>query len=177
MTKCVYLVGCRAVGKSSIGVALARRLGFGFLDTDAMVVEKTGASVAIIVSEEGWAGFRKYEKQVLSELIGQERMVVATGGGAILHREIWQELKREGQVVWLTADIDVLCKRLERDRYTLSQRPSLTGKDICHELSDILKERSPHYLETADCIVDSGKLTIVEAVDSIVQACRSEEKE
>ena len=177
MEESVYLIGCRAVGKSSIGIALARRLGYEFLDSDVQVVEKTGASIAIIVAEEGWDGFRKYEQQVLSELLGRKRTVVATGGGAVLHREIWSRLKQEGRVVWLTADTDILCKRLLKDARSESQRPSLTGKDICQELRDVLVERRPYYQETADCTVDCSTLTLAEAVNSVERLCRLKEKE
>ncbi len=177
MEECVYLIGCRAVGKTSIGTALARRLGYEFLDSDALVVEKTGASIAIVVSEEGWAGFRKYERQVLSELSGRKRTVVATGGGAVLHREIWSRLKEEGRVVWLTADTDILCERLQKDARSKSQRPSLTGKDVCQELREVLIERRPYYQELADYTVDCSTLTLAQAVGSVEKVCRLAEKE
>ncbi len=167
MKESVYLIGCRAVGKSSVGAALARGIGYTFLDTDDLIVEKTGASVQCIVAEEGWPGFRKFEKQVLAELTGRKQLVVATGGGAILHREIWPELKNEAKVIWLTADIETLCRRLEKDHGPDSQRPSLTGKGICQELKDVLLERTPYYRETADYIVDSGELTPAMAVTAI----------
>ena len=169
MKNCVYLIGCRAVGKSSIGAELARRLGYDFLDTDTLIVEKGKVSVATIVAEEGWQGFRKREKEVLLQLKGRNRCVVATGGGAILHRRIWQELKREGEVVWLTADLATLCERLRMDSSSAALRPSLTGKDTCRELAEVLATRTPLYRETADFIVDTGKLTVVDVVRVIEQ--------
>ncbi len=69
MTGCVYLIGCRAVGKSSIGVKLARKLGYEFLDTDTLVTEKLGCSVAESVRREGWEKFRALEKEVLLQEI------------------------------------------------------------------------------------------------------------
>jgi len=169
MKDCVYLIGCRAVGKSSIGMELAKRLGYEFLDTDTLIVGKKKASVATIVAEEGWQGFRKVENEVLSELRDRNHCVVATGGGAILHRDIWLELKKQGQVIWLTADLEILCERLRLDLYSETLRPSLTGKDICQELGDILIERKPLYRETADIVVDTGKMTVTEAVHFIEQ--------
>lgn len=169
MKNCVYLIGCRAVGKSSIGVELAKRLGYDFLDTDTLIVEKKDAPVTTIVAEEGWQGFRKVENEVLHELRGKDHCVVATGGGAILHREIWLELKKQGQVVWLTADLEILCERLRADLNSETLRPSLTGKDVCLELGEVLEKRNPLYRELADFVVDTGKMTVAEAVHFIEQ--------
>jgi shikimate kinase len=173
MKNCVYLIGCRAVGKSSIGVELAKRIGYDFLDTDALIVAKKNSTVATIVAEDGWQGFRKLESEVLSELSGRQHCVVATGGGAILHPEIWQELKKQGQVVWLHADHAILCDRLRMDRNSEALRPSLTGKDICQELGEVLAKRNPLYSELADIVVDTGILTVVEAVHCIERQIRA----
>ncbi len=176
MKDCVYLIGCRAVGKSSIGVALAKRLGYDFLDTDILIAEENNASVATIVAEQGWQGFRKHESEVLSGLRGRNHCVIATGGGAILHRQIWLQLKKQAQVVWLTADLEILCERLCMDLSSETLRPSLTGKDICQELDEVLTERSPLYRETADLVVDTGKLTVAEVVHSIEELIVNSEK-
>ena len=167
MIECVYLIGCRAVGKSSIGVKLAQKLGYEFLDTDSLVTEKLGCSVAESVRREGWQKFRDLEKEVLLQLTKRSSCVVATGGGAILHRGVWPQLKQQGWVVWLTADLKILCERLTADQNSETLRPSLTGKDVCQELEDVLAERNPLYRATADCIIDSGTLTITEAVNHI----------
>jgi shikimate kinase len=176
MKESVYLIGGRAVGKSSIGVKLAQRLGYEFLDTDTLITDECGCSVAEIVSREGWQAFRDYEKRALRKLITQEYCVVATGGGAILHRDLWLELKKQGTVVWLKADPAILCERIAGDQFSAVQRPSLTGKDICQEMEDVLKERTPLYRETADCIIDSGKITIDEAVQEIAKICGATDK-
>jgi len=177
MKESVYLIGGRAVGKSSIGAKLARKLGYEFLDTDTLITDGCGCSVAEIVSCKGWEAFREYEKRVLCQLIPKKSCVVATGGGAILHRELWQDVKKKAKVVWLTAEPAVLCARIAGDQYSLLQRPSLTGKDICQELEDVLAERNPLYLETADCIIDTAKTTIDETVQAIAQFYGAIEKE
>jgi len=169
MKENVYLIGGRAVGKSSVGVKLAESMGYQFFDTDTMIVDASGSSIATIVSRGGWQSFREYEKQVLQSLLSQEASVVATGGGAILHREQWSELKQHGKVFWLMADYALLCKRIKGDCSSAAQRPSITGKDVCQELDVVLEERNPLYRETADYIIDSGKMTIDEVVESIVQ--------
>ncbi len=157
------------MGKSSIGVILAEKLGYEFLDTDTLITDERCCSVADIVECEGWQAFRKYEKQVLVQLVGRKDCVVATGGGAILHREVWDELKKQGLVVWLTADLKVLSDRIAGDQQSETLRPSLTGKGVYQELEDVLKERNPLYRETADCVVDSGAMTVYDAVQDIEQ--------
>lgn len=166
----VYLVGGRAVGKSCIGLKLANRLGCEFFDTDTLITEACCGSVAEIVGRDGWQAFRKCEKQVLGQLVARDACVVATGGGAILHRDVWSTLKQHGIVVWLTADLHILCDRISRDLQSDALRPSLTGKNVCLELEEILRERNPLYSETADCVVDTGSMSVNESVHAVEQA-------
>ena len=168
MKESVFLIGCRAVGKSSIGKKLAERLSCAYLDTDSMITDSLGCSVAKIVEKDGWQQFRDQEKKVLQQLPEMEHCVVATGGGAILHTAEWAELKKKGKVVWLTADPDVLCARIRADTQSDTLRPSLTGKDICRELEEVLAERSPLYDAAADCIIDTGKMDVAAAVSEIL---------
>ncbi len=168
----VYIIGGRAVGKTSVGAALAHHLDLKFLDTDILITEACGRSVAEIVKQEGWAAFRKYEEKVLQDLLGCQGCVVATGGGAILHRTIWPELQKQGLVVWLQADLSTLCGRIAADSNSESLRPSLTGKDVYQELSEVLRERNPLYKDTADCIIDSGKLLLSDTVHTIEELYR-----
>ncbi len=164
MKESVYLIGCRAVGKSSIGRELAHTLSWKFLDTDTLITDKLGQTVTEIVAANGWQKFREAEKEVLRQLQNEQKCVVATGGGAILHGEVWPELKKQGNVIWLTADIATLCARISGDQQSASLRPSLTGNDICLELEDVLAERSPLYRTFADCIIDTGVLDVEQAV-------------
>lgn len=163
----VYLIGGRAVGKTSIGASLGDYLGLEFLDTDVLITQDCACSVAEIVKQEGWPAFRHYEEKVLRGLLGRENCVVATGGGAILHPTIWPDLKKQGLVVWLRADLETISQRIAADSNSESLRPSLTGKDIYGELEEILRERTPLYKEIADCIIDSGKIVLSDAVHTI----------
>ena len=170
MKEIIFLIGFRGVGKTTVGRQLADRLGFAFLDTDVLICARKGATVHEIVKAEGWDGFRRCEQEVLQELGGQQRCVIATGGGAILHRHLWLLLKEHGHVVWLAADPDVLCQRILADSGSAGQRPSLSGKGVCDEVREILALREPMYRETADIIVDTGRLSVVEILDCIVAA-------
>ncbi len=137
------------------------------MDTDTLITEKKGQTVAEIVMDGGWQKFRELEKEVLLQLQNQQKCVVATGGGAILHSDVWAGLKKYGSVVWLTADFATLCERIQGDQHSASLRPSLTGKDICRELEDVLTERSPLYRAAADCIIDTADMHVEQAVSAI----------
>jgi len=170
MKEIVFLIGFRAVGKTTVGKKLAERLGFAFLDTDTLICEKKGATVNAIVQAEGWDGFRRCEQEVLRGLDSRRRCVVATGGGAILHQHLWPTLKVHGYVVWLAADPEIICQRIQADSISAGQRPSLTGKGVCAETREILAIREPLYREAADLVVDTGALSVTEVLDVIERA-------
>ena len=170
MKEIIFLIGFRAVGKTTIGRKLAECLGFSFLDTDVLICEKKGATVSAIVQDEGWDGFRRCEQEVLRGLVDLRRCVIATGGGAVLHQPLWPLLKEHGHVVWLTAEPDIICQRIQADSASEGLRPSLSGKAVCAEVREILALREPLYRDTADIIVDTGRLTVSEVVDLIVEA-------
>jgi shikimate kinase len=171
MKEIVFLIGYRAVGKTTIGKKLADRLGFSFLDTDALICEKKGATVHAIVQAEGWDGFRRCEQEILQGLETCGRCVIATGGGAILHQHLWPALKEHGYVVWLTADPDIICQRIHTDNSVSDeQRPSLTGKSVCDEIREVLGVREPLYRSAADLVVDTGLLGVSEVLDVVERA-------
>ncbi len=180
MEKLIFLIGFRAVGKTTVGRELAARLAHTFLDTDEIICRKKGCSIEAIVNDVGWEGFRHLEREVLAELCRCRNCVVSTGGGAILHREIWQTLRQISLVVWLTASPDVLISRLRQDEGSAENRPSLTGRDAASELRDVLARREPQYRETAHLAIATEMLQVMQIVDIIEQVYvqeRGREKE
>ncbi len=167
MNGLIILIGFRGTGKTTVGELLAQRCGCAFVDTDQRICQMKGASVTTIVQREGWEGFRRCEEEVLRELAGVTGSVVATGGGAVLHRQVWPELRKNATIVWLTADTNVLMQRIGED--ASDNRPSLSGKGVVEEMTQILEEREPLYRELAHFSVDTGRLPAVEAVDFIVE--------
>lgn len=166
-TDLIILVGYRGVGKTTIGKRLARSLGYAFCDTDEEVVRFQGEDIASIVARLGWQGFRAEEYRVLQRLKKLTKTVVATGGGAIEHRDIWPELQRHAVVVWLHAAQHVICTRISRDSRTQSQRPSLTGAKQEQEIADMLAKRNPLYRQAAQVAIDTGTIPVDEAVAEI----------
>lgn len=166
----IFLTGYRATGKSAVGRLLASRLGRPFLDMDRLIEERQGCTIKELVAARGWPHFREEERKLLAELAGRAGLVVATGGGAILHRQAWAALRASGLVVWLTADRETICRRLAADAATEGQRPSLTGRDIEEEVAGVLAERTPLYREGSDLAIDTACRSPEEIVREIEAA-------
>jgi shikimate kinase len=151
----IVLTGFRATGKSAVGERLAEVLGYGFLDTDRELAAEMRCSIDEYVGRHGWAAFRELERRLLARLAGKHRLVIATGGGSIMHREEWGRLRENSLVVWLTADAGTIRHRLEQDGLSGSQRPSLTGDDVLTEVDRLLVEREPFYRQGSDVAIDT----------------------
>jgi len=148
----VYLVGMMGAGKTTLGKALAQKTGLAFVDTDRVVVERTGVPVATIFEFEGEAGFRRREASVIAEIAGRAGCVVATGGGAILAEENRRAMRASGTVIYLRARVESLWERTRHD----SSRPLLATADPKATLAALLAERDALYREAAHIVVDTG---------------------
>jgi shikimate kinase len=160
----IILTGYRATGKSLIGRMLARRLAREFLDTDRVIEQQQGCTIREMVATRGWPYFRQLERELLQDLAGRRNLVIATGGGAIQHREDWALLKASGLVVWLTAERATICRRLAGDGRTMEQRPALTCQGLEAEIDSMLREREPLYREGSHLVVDTDERSPEEIV-------------
>jgi shikimate kinase len=133
-------------GKTSIGLRLANRLELDFLDSDHELEEQTGASVSLIFDLEGEEGFRKRETAMLKKLTARQRILLATGGGAVTRGENRRMIRSSGLVVYLKTPVNQQIRRLSRDR----SRPLLQSGDREEKLVRLAKERDPLYEELAD---------------------------
>lgn len=149
----VVLVGPMGAGKSTIGRLLAGRLGFVFRDTDTLIEERTGATIAWIFDVEGEPGFRERETSIIRELSGESGLVIATGGGAVLAPENRRLLAGMGAVVYLETSVREQLARTRRDR----KRPLLQTPDREKVLSDLFAVRDPLYREIADVVVRTDR--------------------
>ena len=148
----IFLVGMMGAGKTTVGKALARRLGRDFIDCDRVIVERTGVPIATIFEIEGEAGFRSRETAVLAELAMRQNAVIATGGGAVLAEENRRLMREHGTVVYLKAAIDHLHERTRRSK----ARPLLAAGDRRATLTALLEAREPLYREVAHLVIESG---------------------
>ena len=171
----IVLTGFRATGKTAVGKALARLTEFRFLDTDQEICQRMGCSVAEAVRQHGWPYFREQEQALLRELPCWQETIIATGGGAILHHNEWQELHRGAFVVWLRTDLATTLSRLALDQKTAAQRPALVGgrgrqeaeQDPAKEISAVLAEREPLYRVGSDLVLNTEEKTLEELAGEI----------
>jgi shikimate kinase len=159
----IFLVGPMGAGKTTIGKKLARALHLRFVDCDHEIEHRTGATIPLIFDVEGEAGFRAREKRVIEDLVQEDDIVVATGGGAVLDPENRAALHASGYVVYLHAPLEHLLARTRGD----TNRPLLKAGDRVKKMQEILTAREPLYREVADLIVDTGALTLTAVVQNI----------
>ena len=160
----LYLVGMMGSGKTSTGRPLAERLGYGFVDADAVIEEAAGCSIPQIFESDGEAGFRAIESQVLGAISQRHSLVVATGGGVVTQPENWG-LLHHGIVIWLDVAQEQLLHRIRGDD---TARPLLQQSDPTAALEALLRERRPLYAE-ADLTVVIENETPEQVADGILQ--------
>ena len=161
----IVLIGYRGTGKSTVGKLLAARLGRELVSTDAEIIKRAKRTIPEIVAQEGWEYFRNLETDICRELADRDKLVIDTGGGAILRTQNVEALKKNGTVFWLTASVETIVKRIGGD----NQRPSLTGtKSFVEEVQDVLRERTPKYQAAADHKITTDDRSIDQLVETLL---------
>lgn len=148
----VFLIGMMGAGKTTVGRLLAQALGFEFVDADRELEARSGALITTIFSVEGEEGFRRREAALLDELTQRERIVLATGGGAILNADTRSRLRERGLVLYLRASAEEIQRRTRNDR----SRPLLQTADPRARIDELLGQREPLYEETAHLTFQSA---------------------
>jgi shikimate kinase len=159
----IFLIGPMGVGKTTIGRGLANKLSYDFYDVDHIIEERAGADIAWIYDLEGPEGFRKREEHVIDEFTQKNRIVLATGGGAVLSPLCRSNLSGRGFVVYLTAPLEKLHQRTEFDK----KRPQLQTDEKYQVMEDILEASMPYYEELADLTVRTDKTPISKIIQII----------
>lgn len=152
-------------GKSAVGRALAERLGRPFLDLDRKIEKDARRSIPEIFSQGGEAIFRKLEARAVKEAAALRTHVVATGGGVMMDEANVQALKGSGVLVCLTADPDVILKRMQA---TLASRPLLSGLSPWERIQELLQLRAPFYAR-ADVTFDTTNRSVQEVVEEVMR--------
>ncbi|MCL4433679.1 MAG: shikimate kinase [Actinobacteria bacterium] len=163
----MILVGMPGSGKTVVGAMLAERLGWNFVDVDALIEDRLGKPVAeIFVSPEyGEAGFRMVERDTVAEVvISPQRVVIATGGGCVEDEVTRGLLASETSVVWLVAKPGVLFSRVGME----SGRP-LLAVDPAGSLERLLAKREPLYRAVSDLVIDTSGLDVSQVVEKILE--------
>jgi shikimate kinase len=154
------------VGKSSIGRRLGVRLSLPFIDADAEIEKAAGMSIADIFTRHGETDFRSGEARVIARLLDGGPQVLATGGGAVMNADTRAAIKAKGISVWLSADFDVLMRRIAKRK---NDRPMLQTSDPAATLRRLMSEREPVYAQ-ADIAVQSREVPHDAIVTQIMRA-------
>lgn len=159
----IVLIGMPGVGKSTVGVVLAKALGYQFVDADLLIQEAEGKLLSELIEEHGTDGFIEIENRVNSQ-IQAHRSVIATGGSVIYGKEAMEHLKSIGTVVYLKQNLRVLQRRLR----------NLKGRGVVlkegQTLADLYKERTVLYEKYADITVDQYKQSIEQTLKAVRKA-------
>ncbi|WP_349669735.1 shikimate kinase [Lacrimispora sp.] len=161
----ITLIGMPASGKSTVGVLLAKRLGYSFVDVDIVIQEQEGRLLKEIIAEEGQEGFLRVENRVNAEL-SVHNSVIAPGGSVIYGKEAMEHLKKISTVVYLKLSYEAVEERLGN----LTDRGVVLKDGMT--LKDLYEERIPYYEQYADITVDETGIDaggIVDVLRSILE--------
>ncbi|MCR5737410.1 MAG: shikimate kinase [Eubacterium sp.] len=163
----IVLIGMPGVGKSTIGVILAKILGYRFVDADLLIQEREGKLLKEIIAEKGIDGFVQIENEV-NQSINTTKTVIATGGSVVYGKEAMEHLKEIATVIYLELELGALRRRLGN----LKKRGVVLKEG--QRLSDLYKERVPLYEKYADFTVNEHRCTVEKTIEKIVDTLEKE---
>ena len=161
----ITLIGMPGAGKSTLGVVLAKKLGYSFVDTDLLLQESTGKLLSEILTEVGVEGFIQQENALLAGLECQHH-VIATGGSAVYSEDGMENLKKLGTVLFIEVELEELCGRLSPD--LLSRGVVMRGNNTT--VAQLYDERVPLYRRYADITVNTTGLSTLGSVEKLYAA-------
>ena len=161
----IVLIGMPGAGKSTVGVLLAKTLGYAFLDTDLVIQEREGRLLQDLVDELGVEAFLDREAAA-SVSVDCDRTVIATGGSVVCRDRAMEHLKDLGRIVYLQLPLEELERRLSNiSTRGIAMAPGET-------LADLFARRAPLYRNYADLTVDVGRQSLEETVALVLRALR-----
>jgi len=164
----LFLIGPMGAGKTTLGRIIAQELGYPFFDSDRVIEERTGVDIPTIFDYEGEQGFRDRESKVIDELTQLKKVVLATGGGAVLRKENRDRLAQRGFVIYLKVSVKSQLDRTSRDK----SRPLLQIEDPEKKLRELADARRPLYEATCDFSVSTDEQRTRALKNSIIKAYR-----
>ncbi len=158
----IVLIGMPGVGKSTIGVILAKELGYRFLDADLLIQQQEGKLLREIIAEQGTEGFIEVENRVNAG-IRAERTIIATGGSVVYGEEAMRHLKEIGTVIYLEVSFDTIQERLA----------DIKGRGVVlkdgQTLYDLYEERVPLYEHYANVTISEENLNIEQTIQKLLE--------
>ncbi len=164
----ISLIGLSYSGKSTLGQIVAERLGWKFVDTDTVYTEKFGKTPAQAIKDDGEAMFRDNESVILAEVLAEDWLVVATGGGIFERSLNRRALGNTSLIVYLDVPVDTLYQRYLNDEGS-EIRPLLeTEQGVLHSLRELDRDRRPHY-QLADLWLSTMTLHDIDHTEAVAQ--------
>ena len=161
----IILIGMPGCGKTTLGTELSEKIGYGYVDSDSVLVARAGKRLNEIIAEVGREGFLDLEAKVNSELCAN-RCVIATGGSVVYRASAMEKLKLLGTVVYLKHPLEVIARRLgDLQKRGVAMQEGFT-------LKDLYEERAPLYEKYADITVELGDSSVQKAVEQITEALK-----
>lgn len=161
----LVIVGPPGAGKTTVGKVLARRLGVGFTDVDALIVDRAGKSIADMFLHDGEDAFRALEREVVAEALGSVDGVLALGGGSVLAEETRAALRGHRVVLLMVGLADGL-----RRTGMSTARPLLAGVNPRATFKALLDARAPLYREVATVEVDTARRSANQVARAVLLA-------
>ncbi len=159
----IILIGMPGSGKTTIGTELSEKIGYGYIDSDSVIVAREGKRLNEIIAEIGREAFLDIEAKINSELCA-DRCVIATGGSVIYREYAMEKLKTVGTIVYLKLPYEIIEQRLgDLKKRGVALKEGFT-------LKNLYEERVPLYEKYADIIVDLQGDTIAQSVEEVVRA-------
>lgn len=158
----IVLIGMPGVGKSTVGVILAKVLGYQFVDADLVIQQQEGKLLCEIIEEVGTEGFIEVENRINASL-NVTHSIIATGGSVVYGKEAMEHLQSIGRIVYLKVSYETLEKRLA----------DIKGRGVVlkegQDLKALFEERSPLYEKYADIEISEGTLGVEQTVEKIIE--------
>ena len=163
----IVLIGMPGVGKSTVGVILAKMIGYQFTDADLLIQKQEGKLLHEIIAEKGTDGFIEIEERVNAS-IEASHTIIATGGSVVYGKKAMEHLSRIGTVVYLKVPYDTLVKRLE----------DIKGRGVVlkegQTLRTLYDERTPLYEKYADIEISEDGLNVEQTVEKLLERLNKE---
>lgn len=163
----IIFIGMPAVGKSTVGIVVAKRLGKSFVDTDLLIQEQEGKLLREIIAEKGEAGFLEIENQVNRD-VDVVNSVISPGGSVVYCEEAMEHYRQIGVIVYLKASYQTIKRRI--------RNPKKRGVVLKEgqTLRDLYKERVPYFEKYADLTVCEDGCRIEDTIENVLRALKQD---
>lgn len=158
----IVLIGMPGCGKTTLGTELSEKIGYGYIDSDSVIVAREGKRLSEIIAEKGREAFLDIEAKINSELCAN-RCVIATGGSVIYRDYAMEKLKTIGTIVYIKLPYEVIVRRLgDLKKRGVALKDGFT-------LKDLYDERAPLYEKYADVIVELNGESVAKSVEKLLE--------